>query len=91
MEKELDSKYPKEEEDGTEVEIGITIIRLYQNYSVLLSGGRGGGRDGGGRDGGRGRSRSRSRGRGGGGGGGRSKPHRTRFTLEIENLSSRVK
>jgi arginine/serine-rich splicing factor 4/5/6 len=51
-------------------------------------GGRGGGY---GRDGGRGRSRSRSRGRGGGGGGGRSKPHRTRFTLEIENLSSRVK
>ena len=37
------------------------------------------------------RSRSRSRGRGGGGGGGRSKPHRTKFTLEIDNLSSRIK
>jgi len=36
------------------------------------------------------RSRSRSRGRGGGGGG-RSKPHRTKFTLEIDNLSSRIK
>merc|ERR1711990_796011 len=32
----------------------------------------------------------RDRSRDSGGGGGRSKPHRTRFTLEIENLSSRV-
>ena len=52
---------------------------------------RGGGGRGGGRyDRRRSRSRSRSRGRGGGGGrGGRDRPHRTPFTLGVDNLSSR--
>ena len=36
-------------------------------------------------------SRSRSRGRGGGGGGGRGRPHRTKYCLEVDNLSSRIK
>jgi len=35
-------------------------------------------------------SRSRSRGRGGGGGGGRGRPHRTKYCLEVDNLSSRI-
>ena len=71
----------------------IFKVLLFSGIRVSAGQGADQGRDRGRRDS-RSRSRSRSRGRGGRGGGGdrrgdRSRPHRTEFTLGVDNLSSR--